>query len=295
MDETPNQSPLPAIGFMLVASALLAGTSLLAKLLGRDMLGLALHPLQISHGRFLFAFSALLIAAIIIRPRFAQMHLGIHILRTSCGWAGISLMFAAIAYIPLSDATAISFLNPVFAMMLAIPLLREKVGPVRWSAAGVALIGALILLRPTPESFQPAAMMALAAAVIMGLEITLIKLLSGRQKPMQILLTNNAIGLIIATIAVLFVWVAPTINQWFGLAALGLTMALAQSCFIQSMRRAEASFIVPFSYATLIFAAFYDYMVFGALPDATSALGAGVIIAGAVLLAWREAKLNRQK
>ena len=57
MDETPNQSPLPAIGFMLAASALLAGTSLLAKLLGRDMLGPALHPLQISHGRFLFAFA----------------------------------------------------------------------------------------------------------------------------------------------------------------------------------------------------------------------------------------------
>ena len=69
--------------------------------------------------------------------------------RTSFGWAGVSLMFASVAFIPLADATAITFLNPVFAMMLAIPLLGEKVGPWRWGAAVVALIGAMVLPFPS--------------------------------------------------------------------------------------------------------------------------------------------------
>ena len=66
---------------------------------------------------------------------FRKPHWRLHIARTSFGWAGVTLMFASVAYIPLADATAISFLNPVFGMMLAIPLLGEKVGRVRWSAA----------------------------------------------------------------------------------------------------------------------------------------------------------------
>jgi len=288
--QTPER--LIAVGFILTASALIAGTSLLAKTLGHDTLGPALHPLQISHGRFLFAFIALLAAAAILRPKFEKIHFGLHIARSSFGWAGVSLMFAAIAYIPLTDATAISFLNPVFAMLLAIPLLGERVGPVRWAAAGLALIGALVLLRPTPDSFQPAALLALTAAVVMGLEITLIKLLAGRENPLQILLVNNAIGLTIATVAVLFVWAVPTPAQWGALAGVGLMMALAQTCFIQAMRRADSSFVVPFSYATLIFATLYDYLIFNAMPDGVSLLGASIIIAGALLLAWREARLR---
>lgn len=288
----PKPNPIAAIGFILLASALIAGTSLLAKALGHDALRPALHPLQISHGRFLFAFLAFLAVAAVLRPRLQHINYGLHIARSSCGWAGISLMFAAIAYIPLTDATAISFLNPVFAMLLAIPLLGERVGPVRWAAAGLALIGALVLLRPTPDSFQPAAMLALCAAMVMGLEVTLIKLLTGREKPLQILLVNNAIGLSIASVAVLFVWSMPSPAQWGALAGVGCMMALAQSCFIQAMRRADSSFVVPFTYATLIFAALYDNLVFGAVPDGISILGAGIIITGALLLAWREARLR---
>lgn len=287
-----QSAPYVAIGFMITATALLAVTSLLAKALGRGVLGPALHPLAISHGRFFFAFLFFLLVTAVLRPRFTHVNLGIHVARSGCGWAGVSLVFAAIAYIPLPDATTISFLNPVFAMMLAIPLLGERVGPIRWAAAGLALIGAIVLLRPTPGSFQPAALLALAAAVVMGLEIILIKMLTGREKPLQILLVNNAIGLLIATIAVYFVWEMPTPVQWAGLAALGIVMALAQSCFIQAVRRAEASFIAPFSYAILIFATVYDYVIFGAVPDITSVLGATIIITGAALLAWREARLK---
>jgi drug/metabolite transporter (DMT)-like permease len=107
---------------------------------------------------------------------------------------------------------------------------------------------------------------------------------------MQILLINNALGALIATMAALFVWQWPSPAQWATLAALGFTMASAQSLYIQAMRRADASFVMPFSYATLIFAAFYDLAVFGVVPTALSALGAGVILAGGLLLAWREGR-----
>ncbi len=259
------------------------------------MLGEPLNPLQISHARFLFAFVAVASTSMILRLRIQQPNLRLHFLRSFAGWSGVSLLFAAVTFIPLADATAISFLNPVFAMALAIMLLGERVGRWRWLAAGIALTGGLVLLRPGLGSFQPASLLALTAAVIMGLEITIIKLLSGRENPLQILLINNAMGLVIASIAVVFVWQPPSGSQWLALVAIGGLMAVGQACFIQAMRRADASFVVPFSYTTLIFAGLYDFAVFSIIPSPLSLVGAGIIVAGAALLAWREGRVRKRQ
>lgn len=283
-------APALAATLMLSATAFIAATTLLAKALGTEALGAPLHPLQISQGRFVFAFLGLLAVAALRPPKRTKIHWRLHLARTTCGWIGVTCMFAAVAFIPLGDATAISFLNPVFAMLLAIPLLGERVGPWRWAAAVIALIGALILLRPGAGAIQIGALIALAAAVIMGLEVILIKRLSGREPAFQILLVNNMIGLGIATLAALAVWAPPTGAQWGALIGLGLLMACAQGCFLNAMARAEASFVVPFSYATLVFAAIYDFGVFGVRPDIVSILGAGTILGGAALLAWREGR-----
>lgn len=286
----PN--PPLAVILILTATAFIAGTMLLAKLIGTGTLGDPLHPLQISHGRFMFAFMTIGTAALILRPRVTRPDLRIHVGRTLFGWGGVTCMFAAVAFIPMSDATAISFLNPVFGMLLAIPLLRERVGPWRWLAAAMALIGALILLRPGPDTFQVAALIALAAALLMGMELIFIKKLADREAPLQILLINNALGLGISSLAVLPVWGMPTGPQWAALIGIGVLMAAAQTCFINAMARADASFVTPFSYVTLFFAAIYDLIVFDVWPDWVSWTGACVILAGAALLAWREGRIR---
>lgn len=295
MTTVKPQNPALAATFILAATTFIAGTMLIAKALGTDVLGEPLHPLQISHGRFVFAFVAISSATAVMRPRLTRPHWGLHIARTTFGWAGASLMFASVAFIPLADATAITFLNPVFAMMLAIPLLGEKVGRWRWSAAGIALIGAMVLLRPTPASFQPAALLALGAAMVMGLELIFIKKLANREPPLQVLLINNTIGMLIASAAVLPVWQMPSPAQWAALTALGCLMACAQACFINGMARADASYVAPFSYATLIFAALYDFLGFGVTPDTVTLLGAAIILTGAAVLAWREGRLPKQE
>ena len=298
MFEPRTQNPLLAALLILTATAFIAGTTLLAKALGSDALGAdalgtPLHPLQISHGRFLFACLAFLTILAVKRRRLHAPDLRLHGARTLFGWLGVSLMFASVAHIPMADATAITFLNPVFAMMLAIPLLGEKVGPIRWSAAVAALIGAATLLRPTPASFQPAALLALAAAVSMGIELIFMKKLSGREPILQILTVNNLIGICIATVAVWPVWIAPTALQWLALAGIGVLMACAQTAFLNGVARADASFVAPFSYATLVFAAAYDALMFGARPDAVTLLGAGIILGGALVLALRERRVHQ--
>ena len=289
----PQDNPPLAAGLILLATAFIAVTTLLAKAIGTGVFGPPLHPLQVSHGRFVFAFLAIAGAMAVLRPQIARPAWGLHIGRTTFGWLGVSLMFAAVAFLPLSDATALVFLNPIFGMVLAIPLLGEKVGPVRWGAAAIAFVGAVILLRPSAATFQPAALLAILGALSMGVELIFIKRLTNRERPAQILFFNNLIGVGIASIAVVAVWVAPTPGQWAALAGIGLAMACAQACFINGMARADASFVAPFSYATLIFATLYDFGVFAVIPDAVSVVGAGTILAGALLLALREGRRGK--
>jgi drug/metabolite transporter (DMT)-like permease len=279
---------------MLAACALIAMTTIIAKALGTGLGGPPLHPLQISAGRFIFALLGLSLAVAVMRPTFHRPHIRLHVGRSFFGWSGVTLMFAAVAQIPVSDATAISFLNPVFGMILAIPFLGERVGPIRWGAAAIAMTGAFILLRPGSSAFDPAALLALTAALFMGIEVILIKKLSGKEAPLQILAINNSIGAVIACAAASFVWVAPSPVQWGALAAIGMIMVTAQSMFIQSMRSGEASYALPFSYSTLVFATIYDFWIFGYLPDWISVLGGGIILSGAMLLAWREFVHGRQ-
>ncbi|MEJ2001019.1 MAG: DMT family transporter, partial [Maritimibacter sp.] len=214
---------LAAAGFILAATAFIAGTTLLAKMAGAGPDGL--NAVMIVEGRFIFALLGFSLATAILRPRFTRPDLRLHLARTSFGWGGVTLMFAAVQLVPLSDATAITFLNPVFAMFLAILVLGEKVGPWRWGAAVLAFVGALVLIRPGPGTFEPGALVALLAAAVMGTEITFLKILSGREPPMQILLLYNALGLVIATVAALFVWQWPSSTQWLILAGIGFLMA----------------------------------------------------------------------
>ncbi len=286
---TVAQNPRRAAVMILLASALFAATTIVAKYLGTTET--PLHPMQVSAGRFFFAFLAITVFAVTTRQRITQPNLPLHFGRSFLGWMGVTLMFAAVARIPLPDATAISFLNPVFGMFFAILILKETIGKWRWLAAAIALCGAFILLRPSGNSFQPAALLALGAAMAMGLEIILIKFLSGRENPVQILWLNNTIGATIACTAAFFVWQSPSMDQWIGLGAIGLIMVTGQALFIQAMRSAEASYVAPFSYATLVFATLYDFLIFTAQPDAISILGAAIILSGAALLAWREARI----
>tara|TARA_Y100000588_G_scaffold187244_1_gene201349 strand:+ start:530 stop:1393 length:864 start_codon:yes stop_codon:yes gene_type:complete len=285
-----------SIIFVIIGSSFIAACTVLAKIAQSDLLGIPLHPLQVAQARFLFAFMAVALVTPLLRPEFTKPSLIIHSVRTFCGYSAVSLLFAAAAIIPVSDATAIKFLNPVFAMFFALPILREKIGPLRWIAALIGLTGSTILIRPTEGSFEPAALMALTASLAAGLEMVLIKILTGRESPIQILLINNAIGLFLSSIALIFVWDSPTTGQWMVLASIGFLMVIGQAFNLQAFKGADATFVLPFAYSTLIFVTIYDFLVFSAVPDLISYMGSAVIIFGAVLLTvpeMRKSKLLR--
>lgn len=286
-----GNNPRLAIGLMGLASALFAGTSLIAKVLGQPLgQAASLPPFMVSFGRFSFAFCALLVLVALrpaMRPRFSGARWDLHLARSLCGWGGVTCMFTAVARMPVAEASAISFLSPVVTVALAIALLGESATLRKLIAAALALVGAMLVMRPGSDAFQPAAVFALAAAALMGIEGYFIKRLSDSEPALRILLINNAMGASIATLVALTVWQMPTPSQWALMALLGTIMVCGQSLFIQSMKRADASAVIPAFYSVLVFAAIYDRVLFGLTPGMIAILGATLIVSGALLLAAR--------
>lgn len=295
--EKETSSDLSGVRFMFGAGALVAATSLLAKALGLstpDATGL--HPFQVGAGRFVFAFIALSMTIPVFRKQrigLRDAYWNLHILRSVCGWLGVTAMFAAVAQMPVAEATAISFLSPVVTMGFAALFLGERLGARKIIAAGLALTGAAMILKPgAAEAFQTAGLFALAAAGLMGLEALFIKRLSDTEPALRILFINNAIGSVVSLAVASAFWLWPSVTQWVLLIALGTIMVCAQTLFVQAMKRSEASLVIPAFYSVLVFAALYDMVLYGVVPHWASLLGAGLIVAGALVLARGRAVRN---
>lgn len=278
-----------AVWIMVSAGAVIAATSLIAKTLGQPVDAAApLHPFQVSAGRFAFAFIALTFFIALQptrRPTIRGARWPWHLGRSISGWLGITAMFAAVAQMPIAEATAISFLSPVVAMALAVPFLGERPGPRKLVAAALAVTGALLILRPGSDALQAAGIFALAAAFFMGVETIFIKRLSDSEPPLRILLINNGLGAAVSLCAATLVWQMPSVPQWGLLVALGCIMICGQALFIQAMKRGEASFVVHAFYSILVFAAIYDALLFRVIPDGLAVVGAMLIALGAIVLA----------
>lgn len=278
---------------MIASAALIAWTSLLAKAVGTGWGGDDVHPLMISAGRFVFGLLTLTPAILYWRPSFAGTPWPLHLGRVLTGWGGVTLMFAAAAFIPLADANAISFLAPVITMLLAVAVLGERIGR-RLMPALIAMTGVLVLTRPGSDAFQPAALLALAAAVSIGCEMAFIKRLSDNEPPLRILSISNGLGTVLSVTMALFVFDLPSLPQLAALALLGASMVSAQVLFVTAMQRADASALIPFLYLAPLFAALYDWLLYSERVGITSAIGIAITLSGAALLAARERESEAQ-
>ena len=285
-----NNKVLLSIFYMLAASAFIGGTAVVAKILGKDYLGDPLSPFQISHSRFLYGFVFVLIFSLFNKIKIESPNPKLHLARTSLGWVGATILFGSSSLIPLNDAVALNFSNPVFAMIFSILLLKEKYFHYRWIAMLITFVGALILMRPDFLNLyvEPVALVSIFGAICLGLEAIFIKLLTKYEKNTQILLINNFIGLILSSIIVFFFWATPTFLQLLFCILIGFLMVCAQIFFLMALRSNQLNFVIPFFYSTLIFVLFYDYLIFREFPDHLGFLGSLLIMIGGIYLYLKE-------
>jgi drug/metabolite transporter (DMT)-like permease len=272
----------------IAACAFFAGASALGKAALTIAPGPELHPLQVTAARFLFAFLTLS-PLLVVRGRavFRTEVPLLHLWRLLLGAGGIACIFAASVALPIADVVSLARASTLFAVLFALWFLRERVDGVRWLAAGIGFAGVLVMMRPGASSFEPMALVALAAAILTGAELVAIRALAGRDPALTVLAINNALGSLIAGTAACFVFVVPSWQQLMTMAAIGVVMIIGQALAVQALRVGEASALAPFYNSTLIWAALIGLALFGEVPAWHFYLGAALIAAGGLLVTWR--------
>jgi len=278
----------------VAACALFAAMGASVRAIGLQEIGPALAPQQIVFFRYAFGFLLLSPMLILIGPTSLRTRYPLrHGLRTLFGATGVGCMFAALATLPVVFVTAVSFASPFVTLIFAVLVLGERAGPHRWGAVAAGFIGVVVLAGPLEGGADFTVLFAVAAAVLFGFEVGMIKLLSRSEKPLTILLYNNLAGAALAGLASVPVWVMPGPEQLQLLAGAGFSVVLGQALFISALRNADASFVAPFSFLTLAFAALYGWFFFAEIPAQRTWAGAAIIVAAGLWLAHREARAQR--
>ena len=202
--------------------------------------------------------------------------------------------WGGLRYLPLAEASSISFLAPIFVVLLSWPLLRERATRARRIASAVGFVGIVILLRPGSAVMHPAVVLLLGSALANALyQLLTRKLLD--ESAHTTLFYSASVGTVGLTLGLPFTADLAQLSA-LGFAALVLLGALAgigHWCVTRAYLQAPASLLSPFTYLQMLWATAFGYAVFAQHPDRLSALGMGIVVASGIALAWWERRRTR--
>ncbi|MEM6610516.1 MAG: DMT family transporter [Pseudomonadota bacterium] len=270
---------------------------------------------QITFFRTVIAFAVLLV---LIAPltgsglNFRTRRLGAHLLRGLCVVFANLCFFLALAAMPLAEAVAIFFVSPFLIALFSIFFLGETVGPRRWAAIAVGLLGVLIVLRPGTAAFQYAALLPIAAAAGYGMLHIITRRIGGTESAATLTFYTMIVMMGVAGLAgvafgngwldlfdhpslsFLFrAWVWPAAFDLLLITVLGVAIAFAGFAISEAYRTSEAAFIAPFEYIALPLSVLWGVVVFDEWPDVWAVTGIGLIMMSGLVLVWREAVARR--
>ena len=240
------------------------------------------------------------------RKEIATRHIGGHMIRSFSGSGGMIFSYLALAYLPLADATAISYATPLFTVMLAALLLKEVVRIYRWTAVFVGLCGILIILSPhaswgawdmaaTGGTALIGGIFGLSAAFFSAVSMIQIRHLTQTENTSAIIFYFTIFTGFIGLASIGFGWQMPTPWQMALLAGAGFIGGVAQILVTLSLRYAEASLLAPFDYTTMIWALLIGYLLMEQVPALTTVFGAAIVVAAGLFTLWRERRLRRKR
>lgn len=238
---------------------------------------------------------------------------GIHLLRGLLVVFANMTFYAAVAVLPLAQATALFFVAPLFITLLSIPMLGEKVGALRIGAVAVGFVGVVVMQQPWKTDLEVSRLVMLlpvVAAALYALMQVLTRRLGVSTQASAMAIYIQGTFLIVSfgfylvagdgryaegvehesLVFLLRAWVRPEGQDWLVLFALGCCAGVIGYCLSAAYRLADAATIAPFEYIGLPMAIFWGWMIFGDWPVAATWIGCALIITAGVFVFLREQK-----
>ena len=211
--------------------------------------------------------------------------LGAHGIRALCGVGAFFFFFTSLRFLPLADAVAVAFGGPFIVTALSVPLLGEHVGGRRWVAIAVGFIGMLLIVRPTGEGFQPAALLVILSNFSYALMMILTRWMACRRGEEQTSTFVFYTFFVQAIIGWLACALAPSSLRPLNgtdlvlILAMGALALSGHFAITRAFQRAPVSVVAPFEYSALVWATLLGFVVFGEFPGAYVWLGVAIIVA----------------
>lgn len=220
----------------------------------------------------------------------------VHVWRCVLGVTGILLIFQGLRLLPLADATTIGFTAPIFATLLSIVFLKEKVGRHRWTAVVLGFVGVLVLVRPGSEGAPPLGglLFALGGAFVAASVTVTLRQLGKTEKATAIVFWFFVACALTGGALALFDGHSHTWPVLAVLAAGGLAGGLAQLLMTTSLQHAPVSALAPLDYLQMVGAVVLGWLLLGDAPTGATLIGAALIAGSGLYTAWRERVLRRE-
>lgn len=302
---TTIKAPVGGIFFALGGGVVLSVNDLAIKALSGSY---ALHQVIL-----LRAFIGLAIVLCVIaasRSGFRQLRTKRpldHLFRVCIVMVSNVTYFVGLSLMPLADAVATAFVAPLLVTLMSAVILGEQVGPRRWGAVMVGMVGVVIMTRPGAGVIQPAAILVLISALCYASS----HMMTRRMRHTESAMTLNfyvQIGFLVVSLSFgLFAgdghlaqapgstweflfrpWHLPPQSDWWAFAATGIAVGVGGLMMSQAYRTTEAALVAPFEYIGMPMAIFWGVVVFGTWPDRTAWAGIALICGAGLYTLWRE-------
>ena len=293
----------PIVGIILLVASSWALSGLDAS--GKWVMGVGVPLLMLCWVRYIVHLVLVLVLIVPVKGRrvLRSVRPRAQALRGAVMLTATMSFFTALHYLPQAEATAINFIAPLIVLSLAPWLLKEPARISRWIAAGVGLLGVLIIVRPSGGLDAIGTAFGLLTACLYATQYIVTRRVAV-DNPFTTLIWSGAVGSVCLTLALPFILPGAlpvlaqlTPLQWLILLSTGFWGGLGHLFQIQAYRHAPASMLAPFIYLQIVSAAALGWFIWGQFPDTVTWIGIGIICASGITIGtveWRARKANHK-
>ncbi len=214
------------------------------------------------------------------------------ILRSIVGAASMLFFFMSIKYLSVGTAVSLRYIAPIFAAILAVFILKEKIKPLQWLFFVVSFIGVLVLKGLDTQINSIGLVLVLIAALLSGLVFIMINQIGQTEHPVVVVNYFMITAMVLGGVLSIGNWVTPTGKEWPLLFSLGVFGYFGQIYMTKAFQTASTNLIAPLKYIEVVFSMLLGVAFFNEIYTFWSLLGIALIIIGLVLNVWYKSRLS---
>lgn len=289
MQSTATSRPIAGIFWMVLTGLMFVAVTAIVKHVGSE-----LPAAQSAFMRYLLGLVFVIpMIKPMLRARLNRRQVMLFSLRGAVHTIAVILWFYAMSRISIAEVTAMNYLNPVYVAIGAALFLGEKLPPRRMLAVVMALIGALIILRPGLRALDMGHIAMLVTAIAFAAGYLIAKIMSGEVSAIVV------VGMLSVTVTIglapfaYVVWVTPTWEQTGWLFLVACFATVGHYTMTRAFEAAPLTVTQPVTFLQLVWAVALGALVFGEVIDVWVIVGGSVIMAAVCFITWREAVARR--